>query len=250
MGGYKSGSRKGLDLTFGNPSSSSGSLRDPSFLLGGILLRTLRRMSDNKVISGPSLLVDEILRLSGAEDISELVVQKWGGDISAWSPASPTRASTSTSLCLQRRIGPRPVLKSPIYRSPRIGLDLSHHSTVNSPSHPRVVYVSRPYRYFIHPELLTSNGRVQTFLGVYQTCRESGRYGNNDGGLLREVVRITRLSEKTVRKYLEDYQLGVTHGNLKAFIGAVGKGASASPSTCLKMFGTVVRIQTESNQSS
>jgi len=171
--------------------------RGSSNLRGGILLRTIRRTSDLKVISGPSLLVDEILRLSGAADIPELVEGKWGGDISAWTPDSPTGTTRPTSLSLQRRNGGTSIRKSPIYRSPRIGLELSHYSTKDSLDHPRVVYVSKPYRYFIQPDLLVANGRAHTFLGVYQTCRQSGRFEGNEGSLRREVVRLTKLSEKT-----------------------------------------------------
>ena len=243
---YRDGSRKGLDLTIGGPVTSTNialsSAADQSSLQrGGILLRTLRRISDSKVISGPSLLVDEILRLSGAARIPDLVEHLWGGDTSAFPPASYGSKPSSVSLYLRPITAPASV-KSPIYRSPRIGLDLSHPGTTNSPTDPRIVFISKPYRYFVHPELLTSNGRSQTFLGVYRTCLASGRHDDSGLALRRELVRLTGMKEHSVIKYLADYQSGIDEGNLQSFIGASGKGASASPATYLKMMGALARV--------
>jgi len=241
--GYRGGTRKGLDLNLGGPVTSSyfAPSSAEKHLRGGILLRTLRRISDSKVISGPSLLVDEILRLSGAARIPDLVEHLWGGDTSAFPPASYGSKPSSVSLYLRPVTAPASV-KSPIYRSPRIGLDLSHPGTTNSPTDPRIVFISKPYRYFVHPELLTSNGRSQTFLGVYRTCLASGRHDDSGLALRREMVRLTGMKEHSVIKYLADYQSGIDEGNLQSFIGASGKGASASPATYLKMMGALVRV--------
>jgi hypothetical protein len=51
------------------------------------------------------------------------------------------------------------------------------------------------------------------------------------------------MKEQSVVKYLADYMSGVEKGNLQSFIGVSGKGASASPSTYLKMMGTLERVQ-------
>ncbi|KAG9317912.1 hypothetical protein JVU11DRAFT_2143 [Chiua virens] len=63
-GGYRGGTRKGLDMTVGAPCIIQTS-NAPVTVRGGALLRTIRRRLDNHVVCGPSLLVDEILRLSG-----------------------------------------------------------------------------------------------------------------------------------------------------------------------------------------
>ena len=215
---------------------------------GGILLRTIRRVSDSKVISGPSLLVDEILRLSNASSISELVTRKWAGDLTAF-PVPSSGTLPSDWLRLQPKTNTSGASKPTVYRSPRIGLELSHSSTKNTITDPRVVYVSKPYRYFIHPNLLTSNGRAHTFLGVYRACRDSGRHdSNNDAGLLREVVELTGISERTVIKYLGDFKSGVDHGRLESFIGTAGKGVSASMPLFLKMMGTLERVLASNTQ--
>jgi hypothetical protein len=245
-GGYRGGTRKGLDMTLGGPIVSphfeSSNFDTPeSRLRGGILLRTLRRTSDSTVISGPSLLVDEILRLSNACNISELVEQKWGGNTTAFPPTSESGHASSTSLCLRPKVSTKQALKPTIYRSSRVGLDLSNPSTTESSTDPRVIYVSKPYRYFIHPHLLTSNGRGHTFIGIYRSCLESGKFESEDN-TLREIIRLSGLKELTAVKYLADYNAGLQKGALHSFVAPVGKGASASPAVYLKMMGTLARI--------
>jgi hypothetical protein len=240
-GGYRGGSRKGLDLSIGGPIVSphfeSTNVESP-FLRGGILLRTLRRSSDGTVISGPSLLVDEILRLSKVSNISELVEQRWGRNTAAFPPSSASGNASSTSL----HIRPRESTKKPIiYRSSRVGLDLSNPSATASPTDPRVIYISKPYRYFIHPHLLTSNGRGHTFLGIHRACLDSDQ-SSSDDDILKEIIRLSGLKETTAAKYLADYNGGLQRGALGSFIGSAGKGASSSPATYLKMMGTLVRI--------
>ncbi|KAG6877283.1 hypothetical protein C0993_008877 [Termitomyces sp. T159_Od127] len=239
---YRGGSRKGMDLTIGGSASetrkaSTTAESNQGSTRGGALLRSLRRISDSKVISGPSLLVDEILRLSNAADIPELVEKKWAGDISAF-------GSRPTSLFLRARASfSQP--KAAVYRSPRIGLDLSHTGTTASLSHPRVVFISRPYRYFSCPKLLTAKGRPQTFLGVLQYCIDT-TYASHDlksKALLKELMRITGMGEKTASRYLEYYRDGVNSGKLKDFVGVQGKGASSSPATYLQMMGTLAQTR-------
>ncbi|KAF9463686.1 hypothetical protein BDZ94DRAFT_596079 [Collybia nuda] len=248
--GYRGGTRKGLDLTIGGPTTSAspyfpaagGSTADEPLLRGGALLRSLRRVSDSKVISGPSLLVDQVLLLSDSTSISDLVQEKWGGDTAAFAPTTPT--NTTASLYLKPRPANSNSLRPPVYRSPRIGLELSHPGTTASPTHPRVVFLPKPYRYFTHPELLTANGRSQTFLGVLQTLRSRGQYGDTivHTGLQRKLIEVTGIREATVKKYLEDYKSGVDRGKLKSFVGPPGKGASSSPSSYLTMMGTLEKL--------
>lgn len=236
-----------MDLTIaGSPLSvTSPYFTSPSLLAtaprtrGGILLRSLRRTSDDKIISGPSLLVDHILMLSGSLTISDLVEQKWGRDISAFRDDSGGDLST-VSMYLRPTPGSRND-KPTVYRSPRIGLDLSHPGTTSSTTHPRLVFLSKPYRYFVHPELLTANGRAQTFLGVFQSCLASPKHGGDIQSVLlkHDIAAITGLKENTVSKYLEDYQAGLNEGDISRFIGAAGKGASASPAKYLRMMGAL-----------
>jgi len=202
---YRGGSRKGMDLTFGSPVTSlpgSVSETDSNSTRGGILLRTIRRIKDQKIVSGPSRLVDEILAQSGAESISDLVQAMWKEDSFAFPSAVP---GTCPSLRIIHRREHSATINP--FRCPRIGLDLSHRSTTNSPWDPRVVFVCKPYRYIIYPELLTFNGRPQTFIGVYDHISE-GTEGD-PAELAKAIVAVTGIQEPTVLKYIESLSLGL-----------------------------------------
>lgn len=235
---YRSGSRKGLDLTIGTLNSPDSSITK-TLIRGGILLRTLRRVADSTVISGPSLLVDELLRTSGASDIPELVNEKWQGDISAFRLPSAEEDSNPPATIF---LGVKQMTNAPpqMYKSPRIGLDLSHPSARLDPSNPRVRYVSKPYRYFVLPHLLTANGRGQTFLGVHDHCVKVLQIPKKTL-LLDKISSLTGVQPKTVIKYLNTYQDALASGELERFIGSRGKGASSSPGTFLQLMGALQR---------
>ena len=203
---YRGGSRKGMDLTFGSPTvslpNSFVSETSSDSTRGGILLRTIRRVEDQKVVSGPSRLVDEILAQSGAQSISELVQSRWKGDTFAFSPTIPG-SRPSLRFIPRKKFS---VVSNP-FRCPRIGLDLSHRSTANSPLDPRVTFVCKPYRYIINPELLTFNGRPQTFVGVYDRLSESA--GGETAKLAEAIANVTGIKKKTVLKYIESLGLGL-----------------------------------------
>ncbi|OBZ70071.1 hypothetical protein A0H81_09582 [Grifola frondosa] len=250
---FKAGTRKGLDLTMGNPvvlsspyfsqpsaaPAAADSLHDHS-IRGGILIRTVRRMIDSKVISGPSVIVDEILRTGDATSIHDLVVTKMRGDIFAFLAPGCESTSDPVTLHLKRKHPPRKE-RFRIFRSPRVGLDLSHSSIPkeSAAQHPRARFISKPYRYFIEPHTLISNGRSQTFLGVYQACMESGLYDTEDA-LRAEIAKLARLKPPTVSKYLADYNYGLERSDLRPYLGAAGK--QPTHSSFLRMMGTLQRI--------
>lgn len=251
-GGYRGGTRKGLDLTLGSPNTSQATTsrfftpvaapnapQTKSIVRGGVLFRSIRRVSDSRVVSGPSLLVDELLRVGSASNIADLVQKQWSGDISAFPSLETTHSeNVRARLSLQ----PRSSSTTPrIYQSPRIGLDLSHQSTRNSPSDPRISYVSAPYRYFVHPELLVANGRGQTLLGVYQDVLRTSKT-STDRAIAEEVVAITGLQEKTAIKYLAEYHTACHSGKLEPFVGPGGKGAASSPAGFLRLIGAVKKF--------
>ncbi|KAI8989903.1 hypothetical protein BD414DRAFT_577694 [Trametes punicea] len=262
--GYRGGTRKGLDLTIGRPAppvtskfflqaqGGQDEAGDTSILRGGILLRSIRRVSDGKVISGPSLLVDELLRLSGASEITELVAVNWDGDIAAFPPSPATARERVSTMWLRRRpdtdtagsSAPSQKDRPRIFRSPRIGLDISHPSVVltSASTHPRVKFVSRPYRFFVSPHLLTANGRGQTFLGVYDALQKAG-YCESDEELLSELARLTAVKGPTAAKYWGALKAGLESGELGEWVGPKGKTVLSSVTAWLKMMGTLRRLQ-------
>jgi hypothetical protein len=266
---YRSGSRKGMDVIIGDPSSSitttspyfahstttpsapgpsdlSPSQEIPPLPRGGILLRSIRKLGPKpQVISGLSLLVNQILLLSGAASISELVETKWAGERTAFLHSANPADTPSFKLYLKHSPSNRhsPGLK--IYNSPRIGLDLSHPGTTGpevKPLHSRIRFLPKRYRYFTNPSELVANGRTQTFLGVLYSCISSDvNQSLKDQKVLAEVVRLSGMKEGTVTRYIADYAAGRAGGakTLAGFVGPKGKGAASSPSTYLKMMGAI-----------
>jgi len=225
-------------LTIGTPDtpapSHSSSSSPPIPVRGGILLRSLRRVSDSFVVSGPSLLVDELLRCSGSPSISELT-EKWFGEISAFrAPSSENPASIPAALF----IGSKQMhTSSQIYKSSRIGIDLSNPSS----SDRRMQYVCKPYRFYILPRLLTANGRGQTFLGVYDHCVDTLQVSKP--AVAGKIASLTGLQSQTVEKYLKAYRDALASGELGHFIGPSGKGAASSPVPFLQLVGAWRRRQ-------
>ncbi|KAI0321966.1 hypothetical protein OF83DRAFT_1096699 [Amylostereum chailletii] len=255
---YRGGTRKGLDITLGrcpqaayrrqtsryftasssheNPTTHSA---DTANVRGGILLRSVRRHSDSCVVSGPSLLVDELLRVSKASSIVNLVQGHWKGDISA---LKPTTKNSGSSLCLKRLSDDMiPLPTTHVFCSPRVGLDISHPSVALDVEDPRIHFVIKPYRYFIHPHLLTAKGRAQTFLGVYDRLTSEAP-DKDEPTIIAKMERLISLKPQTIRAYLGIYQDARTSGTLRSFMGAAGKGASSTPTTALKLYGSTRRF--------
>ena len=141
------------------------------------------------MISGPSLLVDQILLLSGAASISELVETRWEGE------RSPSLRSDNPSA-------DTPSFEVYLKHSP-----LNKHSPALkiywSSLHSRIRFLPKRYRYFIDPSELVANGRTQTFLGVLYSCLSCDVDPSlKDQKVLVEVVRLSRMKEGTIIRYI------------------------------------------------
>jgi hypothetical protein len=136
-GVYRSGSFKGLDLTFGDGTSH-----------GGILFRGLET-EDGTLIDGPSLLVDHLLKLTKAATVR--VLDSMIGTRLAWDESSPVVLAEA----------PEPRAR-PLFRSGRVGLTLKNAR--NKPEATR--YILRPYRYLTEPRK-TAKGKPLMVLAMH-----------------------------------------------------------------------------------
>ncbi len=225
---------------------------------GGILLRSLRSVSknlgSNKSVSGPSLLVDRVLELSGASGIPELVEELWGGDTTALNPPDTSSSSRTSYLYLKRVTSPASNLPR-IYKSPRIGIDLSHSGTRIPTSetpptefHSRIRFLPKAYRYFTRPKELTK-GRPQTLYGLIRATLDSRsdpelRSLSGDKALRNTLSTVTGVKDALIQKYLVEYDAGKEGGlsHLKSCIGPKGKGAADSPTSYLKLMGALEAV--------
>ena len=247
-GGYRSGSRKGLDITLGSTAQPASEQESSVSVYekprGGILFRSVRVVSTGAVISGPSTLVDFILQTCGVEDIKTLVVEEWKGDTSAFQPSIP---SSSPKLSIVRTSSEAPALNNPVtyYTTPRIGLDLGHSTAKPVATNPRVMFVQRPYRFLIEPHLLKVNGRPQMFVGLLHRTEEklgivSWPYSQMDKSkILQNIASLGGFSPSTAKTYLQHYENGIKGGSAKMASFCGMQGVTQSVEKLLQMFGAL-----------
>jgi hypothetical protein len=136
-GVYRSGSFKGLDLSFGDGQA-----------FGGVLIRGVETPS-GELIDGPSLWVDHVLARTKRRDVAALD-QAIGGRL-AWDPT-----------CILHFELVDPPRQSRIFQSPRVGLSLKRGKTSSEP--PR--FVMRPYRFLTEPRRI-SKGKAHMVLRLH-----------------------------------------------------------------------------------
>lgn len=136
-GSYRSGSFKGLDLTFGEGHAS-----------GGVLFRGMET-EDGALIDGPSLCVDHLLDATGAETVA--VLDRVAANGLAWEEGNPLRLEATDAL--ERR---------PLIRSPRVGLLLKRVTSRTESTR----FVLRGYRYLSDPRR-TKKGKLLMVLALH-----------------------------------------------------------------------------------
>ena len=122
---YRNGTFKGLDIALGNVTT-----------FGGILLRSVET-PEGKIVDGPCLVVEEILRRTERPTIGDFVRSNPG--IDAWD-----RRGLISLI-------PAPVEDRPIWQSRRIGL--------TDRRDPHRSYRDRMYRYLTEPRLIRKGRR-------------------------------------------------------------------------------------------
>ncbi|KAK0559515.1 hypothetical protein OC844_004349 [Tilletia horrida] len=140
--GFKEGSYKGLDVTFGSAQSRSG-----------ILFRRITEVSSASsldtptVVDGPSLLCDTVLTTLGFTKVRDLVASlrshPSGCDLSATHPQSPLRIEL-----IPGGTPPLPLELGRIWACPRHGLSLKKTKQSGTDElRLRLEYVAKPYRF-------------------------------------------------------------------------------------------------------
>ncbi|KAE8223378.1 hypothetical protein CF319_g3589 [Tilletia indica] len=152
--GFKEGSYKGLDVTFGSRESRSGILIRRIAEIGGALGEEV-----GKAVDGPSLVCDVVLGALGFGKVRDLVawmrVHPSGCGLDALHPSSPLRLesipSASSSSSSHVRISPTtsiPLELGRIWACPRHGMSLKKTKDRHSEElRLRLEYVAKPYRF-------------------------------------------------------------------------------------------------------
>jgi hypothetical protein len=135
---YRGGTFKGLDLSLGDGAATFG-----------LLFRTIVD-PNGEAISGPSRIVDYLLKLSGCTSVKEL--DGLIGERSAWDVKSPLVIRESKSL-----------RTATMFATARVGLTLKRLA-----SHPEMPgFLSRPYRFLTEPRLVRK-GRRELVIALHR----------------------------------------------------------------------------------
>jgi len=161
--GYKGGSFKGLDITFGQKG------------FGGILIRAIVAIDTDEYIEGPCNCVNHILTLNrskkGIPEISEFVeFERFDLSVTQRGRLFLKQNNTLEQLA--------------VVASPRVGL------TLKKTDGERTYFLMKNYRFMSHP-LLVRKGRVNLVLGLYA-----------DGKNAKEIQDTTGCGAATIKKYL------------------------------------------------
>jgi len=168
--GYKGGSYKGLDITFGQNG------------FGGILIRAIESMN-GEYIEGPSTVVDHILSQNrtktGTPEIVDYV------DTNTFD----LNVCKKGTLFLQKTDN---LEQRNIVAGPRFGL------TLKKSDGDRPYYIMKPYRYVSNASQVRK-GRVNLVLGLYAA-------GNN----IEQIISITGCTRAVIKNYITSFEEGKT----------------------------------------
>ena len=137
--GYRNGSFKGLDLTFGGEDS-----------FGGVLIRSLAD-EQGTVVCGPSLCVDFLIAASGDQSVRALAERV--GETSAVEGDSPLRLEVASEPNSET-----------VYSSARVGLSMAGLPE----GHDGERYLHRRYRYLLRPRAI-KKGRSLLIQGMHRS---------------------------------------------------------------------------------
>lgn len=162
-GTFKNGTYKGLDITFGDIKSKS---------YGGILIRTIEKLSNHSTIIGPCNVVNHIINETGYNTIDELVESLENNNV--------FNTKNKFHLKISNNYDNRQ-----IFDGPRVGLSLKYPE-----------YLIKNYRFLKNPNDIPK----------YKDTIVSTLYSK--GHSINDIIKMTKISKKTVEKSISDFDDG------------------------------------------
>lgn len=170
---YKGGTYKGLDITFG--------FQDPNkckITYAGILIRGIS--NNNNLVTGPSKVVDHILRETKFEKITDLVKNLE----SLYDVSKKSLLYLRYNDMLEQLV---------IYSGPRVGLSFKYP-----------VYAVKNYRYLTYRIKEIEKYKPSIIFNLA-----------NSGKMIEEVARESESKVHQIKKYMDFYQLGKKLNDIK-----------------------------------
>jgi len=182
---YKSGSFKGLDLTFG----------DPKFF-GGILCRAVQEIGGN-LVEGPSLLVDHVLATTSSNDIPALVETF---DLNA---ENVEQANKNHPLWVGAFEGTLPYYeRRDVIKSARVGLTLKNFVEGKEK------FFGKHYRYMTHPNQI-KKGKHYMIVSLHKQGKSAA-----------EINGLIKSTKGTIEKFADLYEKGKKKKDWRDYIDA------------------------------
>ncbi|EAL66412.1 hypothetical protein DDB_G0281981 [Dictyostelium discoideum AX4] len=234
--GYKGGSFKGLDITFGLGDSDDESEKKT---YGGILIRSIQILSDKSIIDGPSLCVDHILKTTNSKDISQfirshgrsifenensslylkmrdqvLTNNNSGGGSSGGSSGNDDSGENLKSLTL-----PPIVSKSMILSCPRVGLTLKRYK----PS--QEFFIGGDYRFIRLPDKVKKGKHYMT-VKLALLGQDSNTIKNQVGSTTATIEKIKaqiKAGEKLSKSDLSSFRGDLSADEMCKLLGLCNK---------------------------
>lgn len=172
--GFKEGTYKGVDITFGTLAKQNKSY-------GGILLRSIQNVNTGKVTEGSCSVVNKFLEDNGNIKSVKNFVKLFNGNMSV------VYSGTTTNLPLYLLEAKN--INKVIYTGPRVGLTLKKNDGN------RMKYIMKYYRYFTIPTLKKFK------CGIICALHQQGM-SNED------ICKLTKTNKKYVEKYICEYVKG------------------------------------------
>ena len=188
-GTYRSGTYKGLDITFGDGAA-----------FGGVLIRGLECLDDAALIDGPCVVVDHLLEVTGVRSIDALVRSLDG-----------TIENTGRSpLYVELASGPRRA----VYATPRVGLSLKKENTER-----RHRFIARPYRFLSEPARI-KKGKPHLITSLARQHRAPAEIASLTGTRLSVVERYLHAFDSGRRRSIAEFCGDLSTSELCALFGA------------------------------
>ncbi|CAO3643041.1 unnamed protein product [Cunninghamella blakesleeana] len=226
---FKGGSRKGVDITLGRIESTNNQEKQ-RVASGGILIRAIQCQKTQKLIEGPCLLVDHILKELDYSTLNDLVKNQFDkNEISGccWDQKSgffiAPKVAKTTGPTISSYFKKKPqddlgqdqthnddgvnvedTMDSHINTSCRVGLGLKNRS----PSlEIRLDYVCRPYRYTKKTWLLTK-GKVWTLLALLRDNQHKNKKNNSNHKIYSGKLNIKSALMTSIQS---EFDYGINH---------------------------------------
>ncbi|EGC40210.1 hypothetical protein DICPUDRAFT_96310 [Dictyostelium purpureum] len=203
--GYKGGSFKGMDITFGC-GSGDGASKDDNGAYGGILIRSVQKLSDQSIIDGPSLCVDNILKLTNSKDVASFVQDNGRSIFQSENPLLYMKLRSEVEKEQPKLVLPKVVAPNNILSCGRVGLTFKRYKKGQE------YFIGGDYRYLRLPDKVKKGKHYMT-VKLALAGKDSVSIKNIIGSTAAAIDKLkaqVKIGQSKSRDDLKDYKGDLT----------------------------------------